>query len=223
MTSHQVQVLNCRLLRCLCDANLKQLRSSVKSQLLESLSESNWAFYVSFTHFRHTAVCTAKLQVSTDSSGDAEWLHCRGRPWGPELRIQQIPADSRLSSIQFHDVQLMFNWCSMCAAILVPSPDDSLSGYAVGKPEAWLEKLVKILRFSVGAHIQCEFSSANSDFVAWAWTWACSHCHSPRPHGFAQVSEWLLPVFVEHDRSSHAERMARGLSSTKWSFLLSKF
>eukprot|EP00931_Biecheleriopsis_adriatica_P024397 TRINITY_DN15211_c1_g2_i1.p1 TRINITY_DN15211_c1_g2~~TRINITY_DN15211_c1_g2_i1.p1 ORF type:complete len:359 (+),score=40.12 TRINITY_DN15211_c1_g2_i1:50-1078(+) len=33
-----------------------------------------------------------------------------------------------------------------------------------------------------------------------------------RPWGYAvgkpDVSEWLLPVFVEHDRSSHAERMA---------------
>jgi len=33
-----------------------------------------------------------------------------------------------------------------------------------------------------------------------------------RPFGYASekpgVSEWLLPVFVEHDRSSHAERMA---------------
>uniref|UniRef100_A0A7S4RR88 Uncharacterized protein n=1 Tax=Alexandrium monilatum TaxID=311494 RepID=A0A7S4RR88_9DINO len=33
-----------------------------------------------------------------------------------------------------------------------------------------------------------------------------------RPFGYAaekpEVSEWLLPVFVEHDRSSHAERMA---------------
>lgn len=33
-----------------------------------------------------------------------------------------------------------------------------------------------------------------------------------RPFGYAAekpgVSEWLLPVFVEHDRSSHAERMA---------------
>ncbi|CAK9114146.1 Uncharacterized protein SCF082_LOCUS52881 [Durusdinium trenchii] len=33
-----------------------------------------------------------------------------------------------------------------------------------------------------------------------------------RPWGYAvskpEVSEWLLPVFVEHDRSSHAERMA---------------
>ncbi|CAE7325614.1 unnamed protein product [Symbiodinium natans] len=35
-----------------------------------------------------------------------------------------------------------------------------------------------------------------------------------RPFGYAigkpEVSEWLLPVFVEHDRSSHAERMVRG-------------
>mmetsp|Transcript_35205 Transcript_35205/g.76050 ORF Transcript_35205/g.76050 Transcript_35205/m.76050 type:complete len:351 (+) Transcript_35205:49-1101(+) len=37
------------------------------------------------------------------------------------------------------------------------------------------------------------------------------HCRG-RPWGYAvgkpEVSEWLLPVFVEHDRSSHAERMA---------------
>ncbi|CAE8633794.1 unnamed protein product, partial [Polarella glacialis] len=39
--------------------------------------------------------------------------------------------------------------------------------------------------------------------------WAASR---GRPWGYAvgkpKVSEWLLPVFVEHDRSSHAERMA---------------
>jgi len=38
-----------------------------------------------------------------------------------------------------------------------------------------------------------------------------SECRT-RPFGYAMekpgVSEWLLPVFVEHDRSSHAERMA---------------
>ena len=28
-----------------------------------------------------------------------------------------------------------------------------------------------------------------------------------------EVSEWLLPVFVEHDRSSHAERMVGGSAS----------
>lgn len=46
---------------------------------------------LSFLRELHTELQTqpfapdAKLQVSTDSSGDAEWLHCRGRPWGPEL------------------------------------------------------------------------------------------------------------------------------------------
>lgn len=38
------------------------------------------------------------------------------------------------------------------------------------------------------------------------------HLSRGRPFGYAigkpEVSEWLLPVFVEHDRSSHAERMA---------------
>lgn len=34
------------------------------------------------------------------------------------------------------------------------------------------------------------------------------HTNVPR-----QVSEWLLPVFVEHDRSSHAERMVPCASS----------
>ncbi|OLP95294.1 hypothetical protein AK812_SmicGene22593 [Symbiodinium microadriaticum] len=43
------------------------------------------------------------------------------------------------------------------------------------------------------------------------------HLSRGRPFGYAigkpEVSEWLLPVFVEHDRSSHAERMAQTIRS----------
>lgn len=69
------------------------------------------------------------------------------------------------------------------------------------------------------ANVEAGDDPVSSALVAWTahavWTEgavpAASMCRG-RPWGYAAekpgVSEWLLPVFVEHDRSSHAERMA---------------
>lgn len=179
MTSHQVQVLNCRLLRCLCDANLKQLRSSVKSQLLESLSESNWAFYVSFTQsFRHS-----RLHLMQSSRYPRT---LRAMPNGfiavADLGVQsspesaKIPADSSRFQTQFisvpwssTDVQPMFRVCCNSGAI---ARRLNLSGYAVGKPEAWLElKLVGIERVKVSKDLAIQRLGPHSmwNFISKFW------------------------------------------------------
>lgn len=69
------------------------------------------------------------------------------------------------------------------------------------------------------AEVEAGDDPVSSQLIAWSahglWVGgakdATSICRR-RPFGYAAekpgVSEWLLPVFVEHDRSSHAERMA---------------
>lgn len=69
------------------------------------------------------------------------------------------------------------------------------------------------------ANIQATDDPVSSALVAWTaynvWVGAspaaASRCRGRPwgyPYGKPEVSEWLLPVFVEHDRSGHAERMA---------------
>lgn len=171
---------------------------------------SRWAF-------QQLLLSYPEFQVSSEASGDAE-LHCRGRPWGHSpsgrdgkwLWLSLTPQVMLLESLRRGPVtgkSIRWNLGDVGGSHR-KSQEQGRRKQIMSQnrsklhKQTWDPRSVERCMCQICCHMCHMVSYVSYGVICWE-----SCCAVP------QVSEWLLPVFVEHDRSSHAERMAQCPSS----------